>query len=173
MAPQPGTLHWGLSFGHAAEMPIGSRLDQKDLGVMARRAWPRSSLASLAQRHIAGATDRPEPCWDEIQTARSRSSHSCQTSIPARRNAENRGISFPRANTSLPTSSCSVSMSKRVLLPFFLAAIADALDLNPKASSRRSQCSLPLDRPRRLRCNVIHHPVHALHLVDDPRGHVA
>src|SRR5258707_60591 len=35
----------------------------------------------------------------------------------------------------------------------------------------RNYPSLPLDRPRRLRRHVIHHPVDSPHLVDHPRRH--
>src|SRR5712672_1236631 len=39
--------------------------------------------------------------------------------------------------------------------------------------SRATLPSFPLDRPRRLARHVIHHPVHAFHLVDDPRRDLA
>src|SRR5882757_9420071 len=43
----------------------------------------------------------------------------------------------------------------------------------PEETSLKGAPSLPLNRPRRLARHVIHHPVDALDLVDDPRRGLA
>src|SRR5205823_3291077 len=49
------------------------------------------------------------------------------------------------------------------------SSFASTMTANDAISLRTATPLLPLNRPRRLARHVIHHPIDALHLVDDPR----
>src|SRR5438874_5423515 len=73
----------------------------------------------------------------------------------------------PAGRTSRSQTSVAFAKTDYYRWPSIYVWAADCTLLNPSVSVRTPL--LPLNRPRRLARHVIHHPVDALHLVDDPR----